>query len=149
MQGKPEEAFNKYLSKRIENAPYEAAALLIPGVSGKNLKTASKVAKGASADTFKGVRSALASRKGKRGFSEVGYQFQKHWGRGNPAWGSNIPTGAKLNPSTFNQAGYDTFKQIWRSSGNFKRVDGFIEKRLPDGRGIRFQENWKFKGFLD
>ena len=103
----------------------------------------------ASVNTFKAVRSALAPRPGKRGFSEVGYQFQKHFGRGNPAWRSHIPDGANMNPSTFNEAGYKTFKEIWRAPGEFKRVGGFIEKRLPDGRGIRFQENWQFKGFLD
>ena len=98
--------------------------------------------------TSTAVRSALADRVGKRGFSEVGYQFQKHFGRGG-AWGEAIPEGATLNPATFNQAGYNTFKEIWRSPGNFQRVGGFLEKRLSDGRGIRLQENWLFKGFLD
>ncbi|HBV17988.1 DUF6443 domain-containing protein [Chryseobacterium carnipullorum] len=96
--------------------------------------------------TSTAVRSALGDRIGKRGFLEVGYQFQKHFGRsGNWA----IPQGVRQNPAMFNQAGYDTFKEIWRSPGSFQRVGGFIEKRLSDGRGIRFQENWKFKGFLD
>ena len=94
------------------------------------------------------VRSALADRIGKRGFSDVGYQFQKHFGRGGD-WGEAISQGVKLNPATFNQAGYDTFKSIWKAPGSFQNVGGFIEKRLPDGRGIRLQENWKFKGFLD
>ena len=98
----------------------------------------------------KAVRTALASRIGKRGYTEVGYQFSKHAGRPNGAvWKSIIPEGATLNPNTYNEAGYKTFQEIWRAPGEFKHVDGFIEKRLPDGRGLRFQENWVFKGFLD
>lgn len=46
-------------------------------------------------------------------------------------------------------AGYETFKEILRSPGSIEKVGGFLEKRLPDGRGIRFQENFQFKGFLD
>lgn len=85
---------------------------------------------------------------GKRGFTEVGYQFQKHFGRGG-SWGDAIPQGAKLNPATFNEAGYKTFQEIWKAPGSFQKVGGFLEKRLPDGRGIRLQDNWMFKGFLD
>ncbi|WP_265130976.1 hypothetical protein [Chryseobacterium oranimense] len=96
--------------------------------------------------TSTAIRSALTSRIGKRGFTEVGYQFQKHFGRGGN-W--VIPQGVKQNPTMFNKAGYNTFKEIWRSPGSFQKVGGFIEKRLSDGRGIRLQENWKFKGFLD
>lgn len=93
------------------------------------------------------VRSALAQRIGKRGFTEVGYQFQKHFGRGG-AWGDIIPKGAKLNPQTFNEAGFKTFQEIWRAPGSFQKVGAFLEKRLPDGRGLRLQHNWQFKGFL-
>jgi len=71
-----------------------------------------------------------------------------HAGRGG-AWGSIIPQGARLNPTTYNNAGYYMFKEIWRAPGSFQKVGGFIEKRLADGRGIRLQENWQFKGFLD
>ncbi|MNS87522.1 hypothetical protein D3C72_1214690 [compost metagenome] len=106
------------------------------------------VGKGGYDITSKAVRSALADRVGKRGFTEVGYQFRKHLGRGGN-WGDIIPQGASLNPKTFNEAGYKTFQEIWRAPGSFQKVGGFIEKRLPDGRGIRFQDNWQFKGFLD
>lgn len=96
------------------------------------------------------VRSAMASRVGKRGFTEVGYQFQKHAGRqGGGLWRSSLSQGTTLNPATYNQVGYNTFKEIWRAPGSFQKVGGFWEKRLLDGRGVRFQENWQFKGFLD
>ncbi|MBO9620565.1 MAG: RHS repeat-associated core domain-containing protein [Niabella sp.] len=109
---------------------------------------ASTAVKGGYSEASSAVRSALADRTGKRGFSEVGYQFQKHFGRGGN-WGGAISEGAKLNPATFNQAGYSTFKEIWRAPGSFQKVGGFLEKRLSDGRGMRLQENWQFKGFLE
>ncbi|MDP9957134.1 RHS repeat-associated protein [Epilithonimonas hungarica] len=100
--------------------------------------------------TSTAVRSALASRVGKRGFTEVGYQFSKHAGRAanGALWRTAMSAGTK-NPAAFNEAGYKTFKEIWKAPGSFKKVGGFLEKRLPDGRGIRLQENWQFKGFLD
>jgi len=36
-----------------------------------------------------------------------------------------------------------------RSPGSIEKVGGFLEKRLPDGKGIRLQENFQFKGLLD
>lgn len=100
--------------------------------------------------TAKAVRTALGDRTGKRGFTEVGYQFQKHAGReGGEFWKAALPQGAVLNPATYNQAGYNMFKEIWKAPGSFQNVGGFIEKRLPDGRGIRLQGNFEFKGFID
>jgi len=63
--------------------------------------------------------------------------------------GPCITEGIKLNLSTYDAAGIKAVKDIWRSPGEFQNVNGFIEKRLPDGRGIRFQHDWTFKGFLD
>jgi RHS repeat-associated protein len=94
------------------------------------------------------MRSALAARIGKRGFTEVGYQFQKHFGRGSSTLASFVEKGAKMNPETFNKAGIDAFKAIWRAEGSFMKVGSFLEKRLPDGTGIRLQTNLEFKGFL-
>ena len=103
---------------------------------------------------YKGIsiatRSALAARIGKRGYTEVGYQFSKHAGRVNgSAWKSIIPIGTTLNPNAWNKYGYDVYKEIMRSPGSIEKVGGFLEKRLPDGRGIRLQDDFKFKGFLD
>ncbi len=94
------------------------------------------------------TRSAFRSRPGKRGYTEVGYQFQKHASRGG-SWAEAIPQGVTLNPGTYNQAGRTAFLEIWKSPGSFHKVGKFWEKRLPDGRGIRFQQNWQFKGFID
>jgi hypothetical protein len=95
------------------------------------------------------TRTALADRIGKRGFTEVGYQFQKHVGRGNSTLESFIPHGSTRNPVTWNQAGYEAYKAILRAPGNFQNTGMFLEKRLPDGTGIFLQHNFQFKGFLN
>jgi len=138
-------------------AGLSAAGILVPSLS--QMKAGRTVARMAARGgnvanrgyraASKAARSALADRVGKRGFSEVGYQFQKHMGRGARNWGDIIQTGTKLNPGTFNQAGYNTFREIWRAPGSFQNVGGFLEKRLPDGRGMRLQQDGMFKGFLD
>ena len=96
-------------------------------------------------------KSAEAPRAGKRGYTEAGYQYQKHAsGRVNSSlWSGTLSTGTK-NPAAFNQAGTRAFLEIWVSpEGTFKQVGGFWEKRLPDGRGIRLQTDFTFKGFID
>ncbi len=45
------------------------------------------------------------------------------------------------------------FREIYDAPGGFKKVNDkglyFLEKRLPDGRGIRLQLDYKFKGFVE
>jgi RHS repeat-associated protein len=131
----------------IENAPFSPLDIaLVAGSVGNLIIKGSRLGYGLVSTA---VRSALANRVGKRGFTEVGYQFQKHLSRGIGPWSNSITNGSKLNPSTFNQVGYNTFKEIWRAPGSFKNIDGFLEKRLMDGRGMRLQQDWRFKGFLD
>jgi RHS repeat-associated protein len=105
--------------------------------------------------TFSSTKFALSTAlqsASSRGYTEVGYQLSKHAGRLNTgnsqAWKSFLTEGA-INPQNWNQAGLKMLKEIWRAPGSFKRVNGFLEKRLPNGMGVRFQENWKFKGFID
>ncbi len=45
-------------------------------------------------------------------------------------------------------------RDIFRGKGEFKNVVNndnvfFLEKKLYDGRGIRLQKDYKFKGFID
>ena len=40
--------------------------------------------------------------------------------------------------------GTDNFRAVKNSKGA-----NFLEKRLSDGRGIRFNQNYTFKGFID
>ena len=46
------------------------------------------------------------------------------------------------------------FREIMQGPGNFKAVKNskgttFLEKRLSDGRGIRLNQDYTFKGFID
>jgi filamentous hemagglutinin len=54
---------------------------------------------------------------------------------------------------TWNAQGLSQLIEIIRGTGSFKKVtsDGlsFIEKRLPDGRGVRLNLDHTFKGFID
>ncbi len=40
-------------------------------------------------------------------------------------------------------------KIFGKAQGIFISKDGFIEKRLSTGMGIRFKQNYQFKGFVD
>jgi hypothetical protein len=99
------------------------------------------------------VRTAWAMRTNMKNgtrFTDVGYQLSKHAGRSinSVKWKSLLNSG-KINPANWDQAGRKAFRQIWRSEGQWKNTGQFWEKRLSDGRGIKFQHDWKFKGFVD
>lgn len=54
----------------------------------------------------------------------------------------------------WNLQGMKHLKDILNSDTEFKKVTNskgitFLEKRLPDGRGIRLELNGNFKGFID
>lgn len=97
------------------------------------------------------VRSALTVRTSGRGkgLTEAGYQFQKHYDRVGAGWLKFINKNLKRDKLAWNRAGWQAFKEIWKAPGKFINTGSFYEKRLPDGRGIRFQHNWVFKGFID
>jgi len=80
--------------------------------------------------------------------TRLGHALSKHAGRKPGLWGK-----IKGNPKTWHQQGMKQFREIYDAPGGFKKVttDGisFLEKRLPDGRGIRLQMDYTFKGFID
>lgn len=41
------------------------------------------------------------------------------------------------------------FNEIMAGPGEWRNTGQFNEKFLPDGRGVRFQHDWTFKGFID
>ncbi len=59
----------------------------------------------------------------------------------------------KGSMQTWNGQGIIHLREILQSTEKFKVVQigniRFLEKRLPDGRGIRIELNGKFKGFVD
>ncbi|SFW84690.1 hypothetical protein [Pseudomonas sp. NFACC04-2] len=54
---------------------------------------------------------------------------------------------------TWNEQAMNHLREIARAPGEFKPITTdkgipFLEKRLPDGRGIRLNMNGTFKGFV-
>lgn len=91
------------------------------------------------------LRTAQESYKGS---TRLGHALSKHSGRNPGLWGK--VTGS---PRMWHQQGMKQFREIYDAPGGFNKAttDGvsFLEKRLPDGRGIRLQMDYKFKGFID
>jgi len=56
--------------------------------------------------------------------------------------------------NTWNDQAMKHLREITRAPGDFKKVTtdkglAFMEKRLPDGRGVRLNMDGIFKGFID
>jgi RHS repeat-associated protein len=84
-----------------------------------------------------------------KGTTVLGHALSKHAGRNPSIWGKL--TG---HPSTWHNQALKHFDDIMRSPGDFIKTTtqqgiNFLEKRLPDGRGIRLNMDGTFKGFID
>ncbi|HYX37385.1 MAG TPA: hypothetical protein VE954_30140 [Oligoflexus sp.] len=83
-----------------------------------------------------------------KGSTKLGHALSKHAGRNPEIWGKL--SGAM---TSWHAQGMKHFRDIVRAPGSFERVsyDGltFWEKRLADGRGMRVNLDFTFKGFLD
>lgn len=60
----------------------------------------------------------------------------------------------KGGPNEINNSALKHLEEILDGPGNFTEVTTskgikFLEKRLPDGRGVRLELNGNFKGFID
>jgi len=80
----------------------------------------------------------------------LAHALSKHSGRKNTFW--NKPTGPM---NTWHAQALNQIEQICNAPGEFKKVFDsstgltWIEKRLPNGQGIRLNQDYTFKGFLD
>ncbi|PLR88017.1 hypothetical protein CVD25_23055, partial [Bacillus canaveralius] len=93
------------------------------------------------------INSAIAPRKG--GETIVGHAFQKHGGRNPDIWGK-----VRGGPDEINQKGLKHLQEILDAPGEFTKIKNpkgieFLEKKLPDGRGVRLNRDGTFKGFID
>ncbi|MGH8815605.1 MAG: hemagglutinin repeat-containing protein [Achromobacter pestifer] len=84
-----------------------------------------------------------------KGSTVIGHALSKHAGRNPDIWGKT--TGAM---STWNDQAMKHLREITRAPGEFIHVTtdqglNFMEKRLPDGRGVRVNMDGTFKGFVD
>ena len=92
------------------------------------------------------INSATNAKKG--GETVVGHALQKHSGRNPHIWGK-----VKGGSNQINQTALKQLKEIMNAPGGFTKVKTkgiqFLEKRLPDGRGVRLNLDGTFKGFID
>ncbi|TQR39824.1 hypothetical protein C7Y47_02025 [Lysinibacillus sphaericus] len=93
------------------------------------------------------INSATQAKKG--GETVVGHALQKHGGRHPDIWGK-----VKGGSDQINQTAKKHLEEIINAPGDFIKVTNdrgitFIEKRLPDGRGVRLNQDGTFKGFID
>ncbi|MFS2027507.1 RHS repeat domain-containing protein [Massilia sp. CT11-137] len=93
-----------------------------------------------------------------KGSTIVGHALAKHSGRpvtfSNPSVsGAEVWGKIKGKMTTWNEQGKFHLKDIIRAPGDFSPIaDGnlvFLEKRLPDGRGVRLNQDKTFKEFID
>gem|GEM_PF-1649576 len=84
-----------------------------------------------------------------KGSTVIGHALSKHAGRNPEVWGKM--TGSM---KSWNEQAMRHLREVARAPGEFKPVtnkDGitFLEKKLPDGRGVRLNMDGRFKGFID
>ncbi|WP_252091209.1 RHS repeat-associated core domain-containing protein, partial [Pseudomonas sp. MWU13-3659] len=100
--------------------------------------------------SFREVKTVLKSAQAPyKGSTVIGHGLSKHAGRNPHIWGKT--TGSM---ATWNDQAMKHLREISRAPGEFKQVTtdkglNFMEKRLPDGRGVRLNMDGTFKGFID
>ncbi|NTW71787.1 MAG: DNRLRE domain-containing protein [Eubacteriaceae bacterium] len=158
-------AAGSYYNQKISTGKVSSKQVIKDGVIGGVLGAAGKTlgqavqkgtSKAVSASVSKGgleidvdtvIDSANAMKKG--GESVVGHALQKHAGRNPDIWGK-----IKGNAGQINETAMNHLDDILSGSGDFKTVTTdkgvkFLEKLLPDGRGVRLNMDGTFKGFID
>lgn len=82
--------------------------------------------------------------------TQLAHSFSKHAGRHPETWSK-----LKGPMNTWHDQALNQLQHICSAPGEFKKVVDpttgltWIEKRLPDGRGIRLNQDYTFKGFID
>ena len=80
----------------------------------------------------------------------LAHSFSKHAGRHPETWGE-----LKGSMSTWHNQALDKLNNICNAPGDFIKVADpntglqWIEKRLLDGSGVRLNQDYTFKGFID
>ncbi len=99
-------------------------------------------------------KTIASANKLKGGVTNITKQLDKHWNRFGEQ-SQNIWGKVSGSPAKKHEAAMKHFEDIYKGPGNFNIVKDtktgveWIEKRLPDGRGIRLQKDFEFKGFVD
>jgi RHS repeat-associated protein len=85
-----------------------------------------------------------------KNLSQVAHALSKHAGRKPKIWGN-----LKGPMNTWHEQALKHLKDIQHAPGDFIKVTSptteirWIHKRLPDGRGLRLNQDGTFKGFID
>lgn len=129
-------ALNRVGVKKTPNLRHDAGG---DGGRGENIGVR------VSSDTI--INSATQAKKG--GETVAGHALQKHAGRNPDIWGK-----VKGGSDQINQTAQKHLEDIIDAPGDFVTVTNdrgitFLEKKLPDGRGVRLNQDGTFKGFID
>ena len=135
----------------VKNNPALAVAEgSVAGAAKEVVRQTKKVVGGNGAsniDTEYVVKSAILPRT--NGESIVGHSFQKHASRHPGIWGKVTGSCEQKHLAALKH-----LQEIINAPGGFvPKTNGrgicFLEKKLPDGRGVRLNMNQNFKGFID
>jgi len=91
-----------------------------------------------------------AAQRYDKNLTQLSHSFSKHTGRYPEKWGK-----VRGPMHTWHGQASKQLRIIYESPGKFKKVLDpktgltWIEKRLPDGRGVRLNQDYTFKGFID
>lgn len=136
----------------LAKSPQSKEALARAATQWKNQKQASLTKISNKSLTFAQEKKVFisATKSYDQNLTQVAHSFSKHAGRHPETWG-------KLQGpmNSWHDQALEQLKHIYNAPGEFiKIVDPktrltWIEKRLPDGRGIRLNRDFTFKGFVD
>jgi len=145
--------FNKFTTlSASEIAALEAETKLTMSlkttVQASSKKLPSNVIKGVSIEGAKNVTLKTASEAYKTS-TRLGHSLSKHSFRNPERWGK-----LRGHSSTWHEQGMKHYDDIMNAPGKFKATPNkngtmFLEKRLPDGRGMRLNMDATFKGLID
>jgi RHS repeat-associated protein len=139
----PEDALNGYSDNYKAGKGTFGGLYIIGGYAAKMLAIEG-ASNGINTSTI--LDSASAAKKG--GETVAGHALQKHAGRNPDIWGKVSGNSANINKTAMQH-----IDDIISGAGEFKTVQtngiSFLEKMLPDGRGIRLNMDGTFKGFID
>lgn len=98
---------------------------------------------------MKEVNKSVSAIRNSGGETIAGHALQKHAGRNPDIWGKVSGNSANINAQAMKH-----IDDIISAPGNFSTITTdrgikFLEKSLPDGRGIRLNMDGTFKGFID
>ena len=91
---------------------------------------------------------------GKQTFTRSGHSLQEHANRQGDIWGQYLPDGT-LNPTNYNARASELVYEVLNTPGTTRRYytnkfgQNFLEYFSPDGRGLRFNADGSFVGFIN